>query len=117
MLENVFGRQKLVYMAYFNILNDVIDKYTKNFYGEKMFFTLDNLYYLQQNNTQRRIIFDLHCRTMIRIVQDILVHLTVNYCEEDFCEVSRTEILLNCKDLLWLNENYFRMLIGDEGAQ
>ena len=117
MLENTFGRQKLIYMAYYNILNDVIDKYTHNFYGEKMFTVLNNLSYLLQNNTQRRIIFDIHRKTMLRIIQDVLVHLTVNYCKEDFCEGNRTEILMNCKDQLQVKEDYFKMLFGEEGTQ
>lgn len=118
MLENVFGRQKLMYLAYYNILNDVIDKYTKNNYGKMVFDTLENLSDFYRNYDGKfKFVYTHNCDTMIRIIQDVLVHFTVNYSNEDFCMERQAEILKNCNDMLELKEDYFKKILGDEETQ
>lgn len=105
-LENVFGTEQLLYMSYHGYLNDVIDIYTKKGYGSKLFNVLENLDYCNKNQEDclgKRI----RCEKMLKIAEDIVVHLTHNYINDPKNNCDKDTAIANCKLLLVSDDDYF----------
>lgn len=105
-LENVFGAEKLVFMSYYGFLPDIMDMYTKKGFGNEFFNVLENLD-VYEGETKDGFFKRRKCKKMIRVAEDIMVHLTHNYIfdKKNNCDVETT--IEKCKALLITDENYF----------
>lgn len=106
MLQNIWGEEETINLLIKGTFDDELDSLTCEGFGKKL---SDNLlvigHYYELYDSDKQF------EKLLLVGQDIVVHATANYCSKLTNESERKQILLNCKEMLLIKNDYFLSLL------